>query len=52
MKLNKKKVVVSALAVSLVAILSFGTIAWFSAEDTIENKFHFADSDDDGGVLI
>ena len=50
MKLNKKKVVVSALAVSLVAILSFGTIAWFSAEDTIENKFHFADSDDDGNT--
>lgn len=50
MKINKKKVVISALAVSLVAILSYGTIAWFSAEDTIENKFYFADSDDDGNT--
>lgn len=50
MKLNKKKVFVTALAVSLIAILSLGTLAWFSAEDSIENKFHFADSDDDGNT--
>lgn len=50
MKLNKKKVLVSALAISLIAILSFGTIAWFSAEDSIENTFQFADSDDDGNT--
>lgn len=50
MKLNKKKVLVASLAISLVAILSFGTIAWFSAEDSIENQFLFADSDDDGNT--
>jgi len=50
MKLNKKKVLTASLAVSLVAILSFGTIAWFNAEDTIKNQFQFADSDDDGNT--
>ena len=46
MKLNKKKVLVTALAVSLIAILSFGTIAWFSAEDSVTNNFYIADSSD------
>lgn len=46
MRLNKKKVVVSALALSLVAILSAGTLAWFSAKDSVTNEFHIADSDD------
>ena len=50
MKLNKKKVLIASLAVSLVAILSFGTIAWFNAEDAITNQFQFADSDDDGNT--
>ena len=44
MKLNKKKVLVTALAVSLIAILSFGTIAWFSDTDEVTNKFMVADS--------
>lgn len=48
MKMNKKKVLTASLAISLVAILSFGTIAWFNAEDAITNQFQFADSDDDG----
>ncbi len=48
MKLNKKKIFVAAVAICIVAILSMGTLAWFSAEDSIENKFHFADSDEDG----
>ena len=47
MKLNKKKVVVASLAVSLVAILSFGTIAWFSDTDEVTNKFMVATSDED-----
>ena len=46
MKLNKKKVLVTALALSLVAILSAGTIAWFSDEDEVTNKFFIADSSD------
>lgn len=48
MKMNKRKIFVIALAVCLIAVLSMGTLAWFSAEDSIENKFHFADSNDDG----
>lgn len=47
MKMNKKKVLTASLAISLVAILSFGTIAWFNAEDKITNTFKVADSDDD-----
>ena len=47
MKLNKKKVFVSALAVSLIAILSMGTIAWFSDSDEVTNEFKVATSTED-----
>lgn len=47
MKLTKKKVFVTALAICLVAIISMGTLAWFSAQDEVTNKFMIADSDDD-----
>lgn len=47
MKLTKKKVFVSALALCLVAILSMGSLAWFSAKDEVTNKFLIADSEDD-----
>ena len=46
MKLNKKKVLVTALALSIIAILSVGTLAWFSDEDKVTNKFYIADSND------
>ena len=46
MKMNKKKVLTASLAVSLVAILSFGTIAWFTDEDEVTNKFMIATSED------
>lgn len=46
MKLTKKKVLVTSLAVSLIAILSFGTIAWFTDTDSVTNDFKVADSDD------
>ncbi|MBQ8338252.1 MAG: hypothetical protein IJY33_03830 [Oscillospiraceae bacterium] len=39
MKITKKKVLVVAIAVCLVAILSFGTLAWFTATDEAENIF-------------
>ncbi len=48
MKMTKKKVFVAALAISLVAILSMGTLAWFTDLDSVDNKFLFADSDGDG----
>lgn len=46
MKLNKKKVVVVSLAISLIAILSFGTLAWFNATSEVTNKFYVADSEE------
>ena len=47
MKLTKKKVFVIALAVCLIAILSFSTLAWFNSTDEVTNEFFVADSDDD-----
>ena len=47
MKMTKKKVFVTALAICLVAIISMGTLAWFNAQDEVTNKFMIADSDDD-----
>ena len=52
MKLNKKKVVVVSLAVSVVAILSFGTIAWFSDSDSVTNNFHVAGKDGDADDIF
>lgn len=48
MKMTKKKVFVTALAICLVAIISMGTLAWFNASDEVTNKFLIADSDQDG----
>lgn len=45
MKLTKKKVFVAALALCLVAILSMGTLAWFSDSDEVKNDFMITDSD-------
>ena len=44
MKMTKKKVFVIALTVCLIAIISMGTLAWFTAEDRVENKFEILDS--------
>ena len=46
MKFNKKKVLVASLAISLIAILSLGTLAWFSDSDEVTNKFHVAGGED------
>lgn len=46
MKMTKKKVFVVALAICLAAIASMGSLAWFSAQDSVTNKFYVADSDD------
>ena len=45
MKLTNKKVFVVALVVSLIAILSLGSLAWFNASDSVENKFMITDSE-------
>lgn len=44
MKTRKNKVFVAAVAVSLIAILSVGTLAWFTATDDVTNEFFVADS--------
>lgn len=45
--MNKKKVFIVALAVCLVAIVSLGTLAWFTDEDSITNNFYVAGSEDE-----
>lgn len=47
MYFNKKKVFVIAIALCLIAILSFSTFAWFNASDEITNTFKMANSDGD-----
>ena len=46
MKNNKRKVFVAALAICLVAIISLGTLAWFSDSDEVTNNFYVAGSED------
>lgn len=41
----KRKTLIVALVVCLVAIMAFGTLAYFSANDDITNKFMVADSE-------
>ncbi len=45
MKMTKKKVFVAALAISLVAIISVGTLAWFQATDQVTNIFQVSTDD-------
>lgn len=44
--MTKKKIFVVALAVCLLAILSMSSLAWFSAKDSVKNRFYVADSPD------
>ena len=46
MKLTKKKVFVAALALSLIAIISVGTLAWFQATDEVTNYFQVSTDDE------
>ena len=46
MKDMKKKILAVALAVSLIAIISAGSLAWFSDTDRVDNTFKIANSDD------
>lgn len=47
MSKSKKKVLAIALAVCLLAIMSFSTLAWFNASAEVTNKFQVATSTDD-----
>ena len=44
--MNKKKLLSVALVVVMIAILSFGTLAWFNDADEVTNKFMVAGSED------
>lgn len=46
----RNKVLVASIAVCFVAILSFGTLAWFNATDSATNIFKVATSDDPDGT--
>ena len=48
MKINKKKVFVAALIVCALALITTGTLAWFNDSAEVVNKFHVADSDNNG----
>lgn len=48
----KRKIFVSALAICLVAIISMGTLAWYSDSDSATNTFKFADSTSDPDELF
>lgn len=44
--MSKKRLLSLSLVVIMIAILSFGTLAWFNDTDEVTNKFHVATSDD------
>lgn len=50
--MTKRKIFVSALAICLIAIISMGTLAWYSDSDSATNTFKFADSTDDPDELF
>lgn len=52
MKNTKKKVFVVALAICLVAIISMGSLAWFTASDSVDNTFKIADSNDNANDVF
>ena len=50
--MTKRKIFVSALAICLIAIISMGTLAWYSDSDSAKNTFKFADSTQDPDELF
>ncbi|MBR2012857.1 MAG: SipW-dependent-type signal peptide-containing protein [Clostridia bacterium] len=44
--MNKRKIFLVALSVCVIAILSLSTLAWFTDEDQVTNKFYVAGSED------
>ena len=49
---TKKKVLVVAIAVCLIAIVSLSTLAWFNAADDAQNNFYIANSEDDADDIF
>lgn len=50
--MSKRKIFIVALSVCLVAILSLGTLAWFTAEDSVTNNFYVGDTDTDADEVF
>ena len=48
----KKKILAVSLVISLIAILSMGTLAWFQDDDTVTNDFLIADSNDNADAVF
>ena len=46
--MSKKKLLSLALVVIMIATISFSTLAWFNASDSVTNDFLIADSNGDG----
>lgn len=44
--MSKKKLISLSLVIIMIAILSFGSLAWFSDSDDVTNNFYIASSDD------
>lgn len=59
MKMNKRKLAVVSLIVCVAAIISMGSLAWFTADDSVENELKFVtdfsmdlyETDDDGNIV-
>lgn len=49
---NKKLIVILGVVLCLVAIASFGTLAWFTANDSVTNNFYIANSEDDADEIF
>lgn len=52
MKNTKLKVLVVALAICMLAISAFSTLAWFTATDSVTNDFFIANSEDDPNKIF
>lgn len=52
MNKQKKKILVIALAVCLLATVSFSTLAWFNAQADVTNTFKFATSGESGNEKV
>ena len=50
--MNKKKIFIAAVAVCLIATISMGTLAWFTDEDQITNKFYVGDTTTDADEVF
>lgn len=50
--MSKRKIFIAAIAICLVAILSMGTLAWFTDEDKVTNKFYVGDTTTDADEVF